>query len=195
MPEDPSLLPALRAGDPAALARLFEANADRVYGLAFSLLRDAAAAEDVVQETFLAAMTHLERFEGRAQVSTWLYRIAYNASLTRLRQRIDEPLPSDEHDPDEAPPLPRALAEWDRSPEEILADQQALEQLDRAVGELSQALRAVFLLRDVEGLSTAETAAALGLSESAVKVRLHRARLTLRERLAQSLGRAAEASR
>lgn len=187
MLDDDATLRALQAGDPKVLASLFEAYADRLYRLALGLLRDPAQAEDVVQETFLAAMTHLDRFEGRSRVSTWLYRVAYNAALTRLRRKPEEPPPADEPEHEEARsvPLPRALIEWRMSPEQILADHEAREQLDQAIGHLPESLRAVFLLRDVEGLSTAETAEALGLSEGAAKVRLHRARLALRERLAE----------
>jgi len=181
----PISLDALRAGDPAALAALFEAFADRIYRLALSVLRDPAAAEDIVQETFVSAITHLDRFEGRSSLGTWLYRVAYNASLDRLRRRREEPLPADEPEDEagEAIPLPRSLVEWTVTPEQRLADGEVAAELDRAIGELPESLRVVFLLRDIDELSTHDTAEALGLSEGAVKVRLHRARLALRERL------------
>ncbi len=150
-------------------------------------MRERQAAEDVVQETFLSAITHLDQFEGRSAVGTWLYRVAYNASLTRLREKPSEPLPADEPEPGE-PPLPRALVEWDLTPEEMLMDGEARGHLDAAIAVLPESLRATFLLRDVEGLSTLETAETLGISEGAVKVRLHRARLALRERLAEYFG-------
>lgn len=180
-------LDALRAGDPAALSALFEAYADRVYRLALGVLRDPTAAEDIVQETFLSAITHLDRFEGRSSLGTWLYRVAYNASIDRLRRRTDEPLPADEPDADpetgEAIPLPRSIVDWTTTPERWLTDHEVSAELDRAIGELPESLRVVFLLRDIEGLSTEETAEALGLTHGAAKVRLHRARLALRERL------------
>ena len=181
----PISLDALRAGDPAALAALFEAFADRIYRLALSVLRDPAAAEDIVQETFVSAITHLDRFEGRSSLGTWLYRVAYNASLDYLRRRREEPLPADEPEDEagEAIPLPRSLVEWTVTPEQRLADGEVTAELDRAIGELPESLRVVFLLRDIDELSTQETAEALGLSEGAVKVRLHRARLALREQL------------
>jgi len=190
-PTDGSAIPvdALRAGDPAALSLLFETYADRVYRLAIGLLRDPSAAEDIVQVTFLSAMTHLDRFEGRSSLGTWLYRVAYNASIDRLRRPTDEPLPPDEPDPDEDPatgavlPLPRSIVNWAGTPEQWLADREVMAELDQAIAELPQSLRVVFLLRDIEGLSTEETAEALGLSEGATKVRLHRARLAMRERL------------
>ncbi len=180
-------LDALRAGDPSALSALFEAYADRIYRLALGVLRDPAAAEDIVQETFLSAITHLNRFEGRSSLGTWLYRVAYNASLDRLRRRTDEPLPPDEpeadHEIGEAVPLPRSIVDWTTTPERWLTDREVAAELDRAIGELPESLRVVFLLRDIEGLSTEETAEALGLTPGAAKVRLHRARLALRERL------------
>lgn len=180
-------LDALRAGDSQALTALFEAYADRIYRLALGVLRDPAAAEDIVQETFLSAMTHLDRFEGRSSLGTWLYRIGYNASLDRLRRRQTEPLPPDEptDESEAAIPLPRSLVEWSLTPENRLAENEIAAELDRAIGELPESLRVVFLLRDVDELSTLETAEALGLTEGAVKVRLHRARLALRERLSE----------
>lgn len=179
-------LDALRSGDPQALAALFEAYADRIYRLALSLLRDPAAAEDIVQETFVSAMTHLDRFEGRSSLGTWLYRVGYNASLDWLRRRRSEPLPPDEPDDEtEAVPLPRSLVEWTLTPESRQAEGEIAAELDRAIGGLPESLRVVFLLRDVDELSTQETAEALGLTEGAVKVRLHRARLALREKLAE----------
>jgi RNA polymerase sigma-70 factor (ECF subfamily) len=178
---------ALRAGDPAAVGALFEAYADRIYRLALGVLRDPAAAEDIVQETFLTALTHLDRFEGRSSIGTWLYRVAYNASIDRLRRRSDDPLPPDE--PEEDPeagsafPLPKAIVDWASAPERWQADRELAAEIERAIADLPQIQRVVFLLRDVEGLSTEETAEALGLSEGATKVRLHRARLAMRERL------------
>lgn len=187
MSVDTDLLTAVRAGDPAALAALFDAHADRVYRLALGLLRDPAEAEDVVQETFLKAMTRLDQFEGRSRLDTWLYRVAYNASLDRLRRRPTDPLPED--DGDDAPALmPQSLVEWSLTPENRLLDGEARAALDAAIQTLPEKLRAVFLLRDIEGLSGEETAEALGLQVGAVKVRLHRARLALRERLAAYFG-------
>lgn len=184
-PDEANLLARLRAGDSQAFRELFEAHADRLYRLALSLVRDPSRAEDVVQETFLAALTHLASFEGRSRLSTWLYRVAYNASLSQLRQRIEDELPdegaaSENEDP---VPMPHTLVDWDLSPEAVLASNEARAHLESAIAALGASQRAVFLLRDVEGFSTADTADALGLSEAAVKVRLHRARLTLREYL------------
>jgi RNA polymerase sigma-70 factor (ECF subfamily) len=176
-------LEAMRRGDPACLGGFFEAWGDRLYRLALRLTGDPATAEDVVQEAFLKLMRGADRIEGRSGLATWLYRVAYNASLDRLRERRALlQLPEDEHD---APlPQPTVLAPLPRSPEALLRDAETRQALEQAIAELPHAQRAAFLLRDVEGLTTAEAAEALGLSEANLKVRLHRARLRLRERLA-----------
>ena len=117
-------------------------------------------------------------------MSTWLYRIAYNAALMRLRKRepvttsIDEPVVNEEGEV-----LPRQLVDWGALPDEIVLSGELQAVLDQAVAALPESLRVVFVLRDIEGLSTAEAAETLNLSETNVKVRLHRARLVLREKL------------
>jgi RNA polymerase sigma-70 factor (ECF subfamily) len=179
----------LTYGDPASLAQLFEAYADPIYRLALTLLRDPVAAEDIVQETFLSAWTHANRFEGRSSLRTWLYRIAYNASMDRLRRDREDPLP-DEADgsEDDSPALmPSALIEW-ATPEQLLFRADLTHRLDEAIEKLPAKLRAVFVLRDLEELSIQETAEALDISPANVKVRLHRARLLLREYLSAAFG-------
>ena len=179
-----AFLEKLRAGDPAAFAQLVEANQRAVYNLALRMLNNSQEAEDVLQETFLSAYKALPGFEGRSSLSTWLYRIASNASLMRLRKKqpettsIDEPL-----ELEEGGSLPRQFVDWSSVPEDELLDEESRRVMDEAVAELPDGLRIVFILRDIEGLSTQETGEALELSESAVKTRLHRARLTLREKL------------
>jgi RNA polymerase sigma-70 factor (ECF subfamily) len=180
MKTDPQLA-ALRDGDDVALTALFESYADRIYRLAEGLLHDAAEAEDVVQESFVKALTNLDRFEGRSGIGTWLYRVAYNTAMDRLRKRGRATLAYE----GDAVALPHSLVDWSSTPEEQLLDNEARTALDTATDTLSAPLRAVFLLRDVEGLSTSDAAEALGISESAAKVRLHRARLQLRERLSE----------
>ncbi len=137
-----------------------------------------------MQETFISAFRSLDRFEGRSQIGTWLYRIAYNAALMRLRKRevattsIDEPVTGEEGEQ-----LPRQLVDWGSLPDQLVLDGELRAVLDRAVSALPETLRSVFVLRDIEGLSTGETAETLGITETNVKVRLHRARLALREQL------------
>ena len=174
------LLTQLKQRDPNALAALFDQYANPIHRLALRLLHDSAQADDVVQNTFLALIEHIDRFEGRARIHTWLYRVAYNDAMMRLRSRPGEPLDDEDG---AAVMLPTALIDWKARPEDMLAQAEAVGEMDRAVAALSPRLRAVFILRDVDELSTHETAEALGLSESAVKVSLHRARLALREQL------------
>ena len=163
---------------------MVEQHSGTVYNLAFRLMNNPQEAEEVLQETFISAFRALDRFEGRSKLGTWLYRIAYNAALMRLRKRrpsmssIDEPLTTDDGER-----LPRQLVDWTSIPDDILLSGELRAVLDAAVAKLPETLRGVFVLRDIEGLSTAETAAVLGLTQSNVKVRLHRARLVLREHL------------
>ncbi len=179
-----ALLKRLQTGDPLAFAQLVEENYGQVYNLALRMLGDPQEAEDVLQETFLSAYKALPSFEGRSSLSTWLYRIASNASLMRLRRKqpdtvsVDEPLTLDAGNS-----LPRQLVDWSNLPEEELLSSESRQAMDEAITELPEPLRIVFILRDLQGLSTAETGEVLGLSEGAVKTRLHRARLRLRERL------------
>lgn len=185
MPDDKLLILALQAGDPAAFQSLFESYADRLYNLALRLLRDPREAEDVVQDTFIKAITRLDQFEGRSNLGTWLYRVAYNASMDRLRREDELPLLGDDlgEDDDLLVAMPNSLVEWD-TPERLILDGEARLLLDGAIHQLPETLRAVFILRDIEELSTDETAEVLSISPGAVKVRLHRARLALRESLA-----------
>lgn len=182
--EEAGLVAALQAGDQAAYAELVERYSPTIYNLALRMMNDREEAEEVLQETFLNAFRAVGRFEGRSQLGTWLYRIAYNAALMRLRKRqtpttsIDEPFETEEGNV-----IPRQLVDWTARPDETLLTGELRGVLDAAVAGLPETLRGVFTLRDIEGLSTAETAEVLGLTETNVKVRLHRARLALRERL------------
>ncbi|MGD9375065.1 MAG: sigma-70 family RNA polymerase sigma factor [Anaerolineae bacterium] len=177
----------LQAGEPAAFRRLVQLNSANVYNVALKLLGDEQEAEDVLQETFLSAFQAIDRFEGRSQLSSWLYRIAYNASLMRLRKRkgmttfsLDQPMGDAEQDDDRESPH---LVDWSTVPDDQLLTAEAREEMDLAIAELPESLRSAFVLRDIQGLSGAETAEVLGISVQAVKNRLHRARLRLRDRL------------
>jgi RNA polymerase sigma-70 factor (ECF subfamily) len=174
-------LEAMRRGEPGCVGDFFERWGDRLYRLALRLTGDAAAAEDVVQEAFVKLMAGAGTFEGRSRLATWLYRVVYNASIDRLMDR-KRTVPVPEEGGDEAPPMPALLVDF-LSPEEMLKDAETRRALEEAVAALPPSLRGAFLLRDVEGLSTAEAAEALSLTETNLKVRLHRARLLLRERL------------
>ncbi len=178
---DQSLLARIHAGDKAACAECVERHSAGVYRLARRLMQDEAEAEDVVQETFLSAFRAVGTFDGRSTLSTWLYRIAHNAALMRLRQSQPDTVPVDESDDGVA--VPEQLFDWCCLPEQDFDSGEARLELEQAIRELPDKLRAVFVLRQLEGLSTEQAAAALGLSPENVKQRLHRARLWLRERL------------
>lgn len=181
------LLQGLRAHDQQAFRKLVELNSANVYNVALKILGDQHEAEDVLQETFLNAFQAIDRFEGKAKLSTWLYRIATNASLMRLRKRgrittysLDHSLLDDDGS---EPTAARHLADWSAVPDELLLTAEARAEMERAIADLPESLRVTFVLRDIQGLSGAETAKVLGITVQAVKNRLHRARLRLRERL------------
>ncbi len=181
MPDDQDLLARLRRHDQAAFAEFFEAYSDRVYRLAMGLLKQPDDAEEVVQATFLSAFEALDRFEPHAKISTWLYRIAYNHALMLVRRRHGGlTLPEEDED---APLFPVQLVDWSQLPDQQVLSAEAHEVLRAAINELPLGLRAAFVLRDLEGLSTAECAHIQELTEAACKVRLHRARLRLREQV------------
>lgn len=182
--EEPFDLEALRRKEKSAFARLVDENSTRIYRLALKMTGNPQDAEDVLQETFIKAFKNIEGFEGRSKVSTWLYRIASNEALMLLRKQkegityIDEGLELEQGEI-----VPIQIVDWCCLPEKELVSAEARDQLREAALSLSDANRAAFLLRDVEGLSTREAAEALDISESALKVRLMRARMQLREDL------------
>ena len=188
-PVEDFTLEALRAGDRAEFSRLVEAYSANIYRLALRMLNQPQDAEDVLQETFLKAFRHLKNFDGRSKLSTWLFRIATNEALMLLRRRrpgqvsLDEPVMGDEGDQE-----PLQIVDWCCLPEKEMMSQEARKHLDAAIDQLPHSLRVVFLLRDIEDLSTLETAEVLGLSETAVKTRLSRARMRLRELLSPYFG-------
>ena len=181
MPGDQDLLDRLRRHEEAAFAEFFETYSERVYRLAMGLLKQADDAEEVVQATFLSAFEALDRFEPQAHIGTGLYRIAYNHALMLLRRRHAAlALPEEDED---AVPLPVQLVDWSQLPDQQVLSGEAQEVLRAAINELPVGLRAAFVLRDLEGLSTAECAHIQKLTEAACKVRLHRARLRIREQV------------
>ena len=180
---------ALRNGDRAEFAKLVDAYSAPIYRLGLRMLGNEQDAEDVLQNTFISAMTHLSTFEGRSSVLTWLYRIAVNESLMILRRgkpevNIDDVDSSDENDV----ARPTQFVDWSALPEDELLSAEGKQALDNAIQNLPENLRTVFLLRDIQDLSIKDTADALNLSEANVKVRLLRARLMLREQLSYYYG-------
>ncbi len=176
---------ALRAGDRLEFAKLVDVASVPIYRLAYKMLGNTQDAEDVLQTTFLKAFQHLGEFEGRSSPSTWLYRIAANEALMMLRkQRPELPIVEDDGQDSQDIEYPTIqLTDWSALPENVLLSTEARANLDKAILHLPELLRIVFILRDIEGLSILETGEALNLSESAVKTRLLRARLRLRDEL------------
>lgn len=182
-------LEALRNGDRAEFARLVDAYSAPIYRLGLRMLGNEQDAEDVLQNTFLSALTHLSNFEGRSSVLTWLYRIAVNEALMVMRRGKPEVNIDDTDSSDETDDLsPSQFVDWGSLPEDVLLSTEGKQALDNAIQNLPDNLRMVFLLRDIQELSIKDTAETLGLSESNVKIRLLRARLSLREQLSSYYG-------
>lgn len=173
-----------KAGEMEAFAELIRRYERRVYRMARQITQNDEDAEDVLQESFLKAFEHLDSFQGQSKFYTWLTRIAVNESLMKLRKRkSDRTVSLDENIETEEEPIVREIAVWDDTPESKYSQEELRQILDKAIDSLKPIFRTVFVLRDVEELSTEETAEVLGLSIAAVKSRLLRARLQLRERL------------
>jgi len=182
--DESALVAKAREGDTAAYNELINRYSPKIYRLAKHITQHDEDAEDVLQETFLKAFEHLVDFQGQSKFYTWIVRIAVNESLMKLRKRksdrtvpLDEPLDTGEDT------VVREIAVWDEDPEQKYSREELGQILDEAVQTLRPVFRTVFVLRDIEELSTEETAEALGISVPAVKSRLLRARLQLREKL------------
>ncbi len=189
------LISRLRGGDELAFERLVREQGGRLLSVARRFLRDEEEARDAVQECFLSAYRALDRFDEGSRLSTWLHRIVINACLMRLRSRrrkpedpIEDLLPKFQADGHQ---INHPTPEWEGSAETLLARSQTRTIVRQAIERLPESYRAVLLLRDIEELSTEETAKSLGVSENAVKIRLHRARQALRGLLEPHFRRAA----
>jgi RNA polymerase sigma-70 factor (ECF subfamily) len=181
-----ALVHAAKNGDMSAFEQLLRRNQARVFRVAQHITRSREDAEEVSQKAFLRAFQNLQRFEERSRFSTWVTRITVNTALMRLRHRGGrEIVPVDNEDAQAAGELPREVVDWRPNPEQLYGRHELREILTKALAELPQHYSTVFLLRDVEGFSTAETAEVLGISITAVKARLLRARLQLREHLSR----------
>lgn len=176
---DESVVDEVRAGDAARFEVLMRRHNQRLFRTARSILRDDAEAEDAVQQAYLLAYAKLDQFRGESRFSTWLTRIAVHEALRRTRKQgrlTDlEVLEGGGHDDAVLPPT--------RSPEDSAADRELRAVLEQAIDSLPESYRVVFVMREVEELSTRETADCLSMSEEAVRVRLHRARKALRDSL------------
>src|SRR5437763_15978919 len=181
---------AAKKGDLEAFSELVKRYDRNVFRIAQHITHNEEDAQDVVQDAFLKAYEKLDQFQGNSKFYTWLVRIAVNESLMRLRRRRTGKMVSIDEDVEtEEGSVPRDLADWAPDPEQNYSQSELGEILRKTIQGLPPGFRVVFALRDVEGLSTEETAEALGLSIPAVKSRLLRARLQLRERLSRYLKR------
>lgn len=174
---------AAKAGDVDAFEALVNRYERKIFRLAQHITQNTEDAQDVTQEAFLKAFEHLGDFQGNSRFYTWLVRIAVNQALMKLRKRRTKDISLDEDIRTEENFVPREIEDWGPSPEQHYAQDELAEILARVIGELEPSFRLVFQLRDIDELSTEETAEALGLSVPAVKSRLLRARLKLREKL------------
>ena len=186
MSEEAKLVAALQDGDAAAFEQLVRDNTGRMLSVARRYLRNEDDAQDAVQEAFLSAFKAIDRFEGEAQLSTWLHRIVVNACLMRLRSRrrkpeesIEDQLPGFLENGHLAEPTPG----WRARADDLLESSEQRRLVRERIEQLPEGHRTVLLLRDIEGYDTQRTAIELEISPGAVKTRLHRARLALREQL------------
>ncbi len=179
---DAALVARLKAGDEAAFEEMVRNLGGRMLAVARRMLRDEEAARDTVQEAMLSAVRGLKDFDGHARLSTWLHRIVVNAALMRIRARQRKPEMSIE------PLLPRfaedghhaeAVTSWADSAERLIERQETQAMVRAAIAELPESYRVIVMMRDIDGMSTEEAAAAFGITENALKLRLHRARLAL----------------
>ena len=182
--DESELVSRARQGDNRAFSTLVKQYEAKIFRLAQHITQNREDAEDVLQETFLKAYEHLDQFQGNSKFYTWIVRIAVNQALMKLRRRrTDKSVSLDETIDTGEDTVTREVAAWDEDPEQRFSREELAEILDTAVQDLAPTYRSVFLLRDVDDLSTEETADALGISIPAVKSRLLRARLQLREKL------------
>jgi RNA polymerase sigma-70 factor (ECF subfamily) len=188
--DEAALVARAKAGDADAFSQLVSHYERRVFRLAKNITRHDEDAEDVLQEAFLKAYEHLDRFEGNSKFYTWLVRIAVNEALMKLRKRkTDKTVPLDEPVELGEEAMQREIAVWDGNPEQQYSGEEMKKILEEALDTLKPDFRTVFTLRDIEELSTEETAETLGISVAAVKSRLLRARLALREKLTRQFKR------
>jgi RNA polymerase sigma-70 factor, ECF subfamily len=181
--DEGALVAAAKGGDISAFETLVGRYERKIFRLAQNITQNKEDAEDVMQEAFLKSYQHLDEFQGNSRFYTWLVRIAVNQALMKLRKRRPNQVSLDEDVDTGEDTIPREVEDWGPSPEDRYEQSELGDILSTTIAELEPPFRIVFQLRDIEELSTEETAEALGLSVPAVKSRLLRARLKLRQRL------------
>ena len=182
---DEELVRRAKADDSRAFGELVSRYESKVYSLALRMVRNPEDAEDVLQDTFLRAYRGIKSFQGNSTFSTWIYRITANSALMRLRKRQ---LPTVSIEDSDERETPINIADWAPGPVEQLLSQETQQAMSEAIDSLPPEFRQVFVLRDIEELSNSEVAEILEISIAAVKSRLHRARLKVRNRLAAHFG-------
>jgi RNA polymerase sigma-70 factor, ECF subfamily len=181
--DEPALVAAAQAGDISAFETLVGRYERKIFRLTQNITQNREDAEDAMQEAFLKAFEHLQEFQGNSRFYTWLVRIAVNQALMKLRKRRPNQVSLDEDIDTGEETIPREVEDWGPSPEDRYEQRELSGILNGVISELDPSFRIVFQLRDIEELSTEETAEMLGLSVPAVKSRLLRARLKLRQKL------------
>ncbi len=188
--DEQALIAASRVGDASAMDELVRSHQTRVYNFAMRMCRNVEDAKDILQETFRGMVRSIREFRGESKFTTWLYRIAANAGLKKRRRGVHDPSPEQELSLDELMPRPDAegrrpeIADWSEDAEQALLRGELSQQMEAAIDRLPREYKIVLVLRDVEGFSAEETAEMLKLSVPAVKSRLHRARVFVRQDLA-----------
>ncbi|MDD3726404.1 MAG: sigma-70 family RNA polymerase sigma factor [Candidatus Ratteibacteria bacterium] len=172
-------------GDHKAFEDLIKMTGDKIYNLGLRLLHNKEDAADIMQETYIAAYENLPKFKGASSFSTWLYRIATNFALMKMRKDKGKKVPEERLKELSKNAYDTAITDWAESPVDHLKKQELKEALDRAIESLPPKYRSVFVLHDIEGMSIAEIADILSISQGAVKTRAHRSRLYLREKLSE----------
>lgn len=187
--DDTELVRRARARDDGAFRTIMQRHNRRLYRIVRGILRNDHEAEDVVQEAYVRAFTHLESFRGDSSLGTWLARIAMNEAMGRLRrERLTVDLAAVEAQRTRAQIIQFPLATTSDNPEQTMAQRQILQLVEQATDNLPEIYRIVFITRVIEGMDVEETAELLGLKPQTVKTRLHRARLLVREQLDKQIG-------
>lgn len=187
--EEQALVEACREGDYSSFERIVGFHERKVYNLALRMLGNPDDAKDILQDTFLKVYDHLDKFRGDARLSTWIYRIAMNEALMKIRREKGRMVSLDSFAVSEGETRSLDIEDWSQKPLDKLLTKELGDEMENAIRLLPEDYRAVFLLRDVQGLSNVEIAEALDITVPAVKSRLHRARLFLRGELSQYFAR------
>lgn len=192
VPADADLVRGIKQGDTAAMEEIVKRYSNKVYNLAYHLTRDAHAAEEIMQDVFLTVIAKIGTLTTEAYFSTWLYRVTTNAAYGYLRKekKFSEQTPVEDIDQEQF-----LEYDWSNLPDDVLLSEESKEVLRRSIDSLPEAMRTVVVLKDVEGLKNEEIAETLGISVPAVKSRLHRGRLILRQLLSEYFSRYTEPSR